>query len=261
MPEYKHRVTVTKSTSNNQISINIENMGDCIVDVSWNDCDDTITESKPQNGTNNNESNCKKKRNIPIRIKNIIDCKNIALIVKLLSILLTIFVLVLILGSIISPIKNPILWWIFIITLGILAILSNITVFFSNRLKNELINCFIDFILCNLVTTLVITSLLSYLLNNIGLNLNFYEDSKTPIVIFCNLLLIISFLWTLISEKYSYNIMHIVVQFFLAIITIMGIVMDVIQYYTFEEVKLLYILLLSNFLILPIIIEYKQINV
>lgn len=260
MPEYKHRVTVTKSTSNNQISINIENMGDCIVDVSWNDCEDTSTESKLQKGTNNNESS-KKKRNIPIWIKNIIDCKYFALIVKLLSILLTIFVLVLILGSIISPIKNPILWWIFIITLGILAILSNITVFFSNRLKNELINCFIDFILCNLVTTLVITSLLSYLLSYIVLNLIVYDDSKIPIVIFCFSLLIISFLWTLISEKYSYNIMHIVVQIFLAIITIIGMCIDFIRQYTFEEVKPLYMLLLLGFLILPIIIEYKQINV
>lgn len=259
MPEYKHRVTVSKSTTNNQISINIENMGDCIVDVSWNDCEDTSTESKLQKGTNNNESS-KKKRNIPIWIKNIIDCKIFVLIVKLLSIFLTFFVLILIWGSLISPIKNPILWWFFIITLGILAILSNITVFFSNRLKNELINCFIDFILCNLVTTLVITSLLSYLLNNIGLNLNFYEDSKTPIVIFCYLLLMFSILWIMFSKKYSYNIMHIVVQFFLAIITIMGIVMDVIQYYTFEEVRVLYILILLNFLMLPIIIEYKQIT-
>lgn len=66
MPEYKHRVTVTKSTSNNQICINIENMGDCIVDVSWNDCEDTsntetLVDSESCSHAKTEDETCKKK--------------------------------------------------------------------------------------------------------------------------------------------------------------------------------------------------------
>lgn len=255
MPEYKHRVTVTKSTSNNQISINIENMGDCIVDVSWNDWEDTCNDSNSQKNNSGNEISSKKKRNIPIWIKKIIDCKIFVLIVKLLSIFLTFFVLILIWGSLISPIKNPILWWFFIITLVILAILSNITVFSINEYKYECIHCLYSFFKFVMIITLVLTNILSYILAKIKI----YDDTKTPLIIFTILFLILSFIWLIISsKKYTYESIQIVSQFFLGLITVLGIFIDYFTKNTLTEVIFLYAALLSFYLFIPLFCQVKQ---
>lgn len=249
MPEYKHRVTVTKSTSNNQISINIENMDDCIVDVSWNDCEYTDSSSAENDNDESLDDNTVLKKVNSHNITGLLNKINWLPIIQVFAVALTLFATSLLIGLLITYDDLKTISTCSIIGIIVIFIISVIAcILLFNKPKYKLSRCLLSYFIWVIVVP-------------VCLSLFFVKLKQCNLFITSTVfILIASCIWTILYiKRYPleyYPYIQIVIQFFLSFITVIGVYLDVLEKYAIKDFKLYYAAFLGVYLLLPLYVQY-----